>query len=199
MIRNLKEKIELIVHQSSKQGRTECGDSYYFTATDDYFVCVLADGLGSGRYAREASEAVVSVVKENHHKDVETLMKECNNALMQKRGAAVAIFKVYFQSREFVYSCVGNIRFFLYSPSGKLTYPLPVTGYLSGRPQVFQTQRFFYEPNSKFLVYSDGLNIQGTKSLLKSCIPVETVANEIIANYMTTSDDTTFIVGSLLI
>ncbi|UQD50859.1 phosphoserine phosphatase [Bacillus methanolicus] len=198
MIHTIKEKIELIVHQSSKQGRTECGDSYYFTATDDYFVCVLADGLGSGPYASEASDAVVSVVEQNHHKDVETLMKECNHSLMQKRGAAVAIFKVYFKTMEFEYSCVGNIRFFLYSPSGKLTYPLPVTGYLSGRPQVFQTQRFFYEPNSKFLVYSDGLNLQGTKTLLKGYLPVESIANEILTKHITTSDDTTFIVGSLL-
>ncbi|PLR95570.1 PP2C family serine/threonine-protein phosphatase [Bacillus sp. T33-2] len=194
----LKDKLELYAHQTTKEGKLECGDSYYYTATDDYFVCVLADGLGSGRYAHEASAAVVSVVEQHHHEDVDTLMKYCNNILVQKRGAAVSILKVYFHSREFVYSCVGNIRFFLYSPNGKLTYPLPVTGYLSGKPQIFHTQRFVYEPSSKFLIYSDGFDIHGAKSLLKGYLSVESIANEIKREYKNTMDDATFIIGSLL-
>ncbi|WP_174735199.1 PP2C family serine/threonine-protein phosphatase [Mesobacillus harenae] len=198
MIYEVKDKLELFAHQTTKEGKTECGDSYFYTTTEEYFVCVLADGLGSGQFAHEASAAVVSVVEDNHHEDVETLMKRCNNNLVQKRGAAVSIFKVYFKTREFVYSCVGNIRFFLYSNGGKLTYPLPVTGYLSGRPQVFHTQRFVFEPDSKFLIYSDGFDIHGVKSLLKSYLPVESIGEEIKRLYQNSMDDATFIVGSLL-
>lgn len=192
------DNIEVIAHQTAKDGKAFCGDGYYFTATDEYFVCVLADGLGSGEFAYEASSAVVSVVEQHHEKDVDTLMKLCNDVLLQKRGAAVALFKVYFASREFVYSCVGNIRFFLYSSTGKLTYPLPVTGYLSGRPQVFHTQRFTYEAESKFLIYSDGLNIQGVKTLLKAFLPIDLISEDIKKQYPSTSDDATFILGSLL-
>ncbi|MBT2759614.1 PP2C family serine/threonine-protein phosphatase [Mesobacillus foraminis] len=198
MIENLNNRLELLAHQTTKEGKTECGDSYFYTVTDDYFVCVLADGLGSGKYAHEASSAVVEVVEENHHEDVDTLMKYCNEVLYQKRGAAVSIFKVYFKSRELVYSCVGNIRFFLYSPQGKLIYPLPVTGYLSGKPQVFNTQRFFFEPESKFLVYSDGFDIHGAKSLLKGYRSTQGIADEIRRDYQNTMDDATFILGSFL-
>ncbi|WP_210367159.1 PP2C family serine/threonine-protein phosphatase [Bacillus sp. REN3] len=198
MIQQLKDKIELYAYQTIKEGKSECGDSYFYTATDEYFVCVLADGLGSGPYAHEASAAVVNVVEEHHHEDVNTLMRYCNNTLVQKRGAAVSIFKVYFEAREFVYSCVGNIRFFLYSPKGKLTYPLPVTGYLSGKPQVFHTQRFMFEPGSKFLIYSDGFDIHGAKSLLKGYRSIAAIAEEIKSIYKNTNDDATFIVGSLL-
>ncbi|WP_071458910.1 PP2C family serine/threonine-protein phosphatase [Bacillus massilinigeriensis] len=192
------EQLDLFVHQTTKEGKQECGDSFYFTATDDYFICVVADGLGSGKFANESSMAVVSLVEQNHQEDVEVLMKRCNEVLAHKRGAAVSIFKVHFKTREFVYSCVGNIRFFLYSPDGKLTYPLPVTGYLSGRPQVFNTQRYFYEPDSKFLIYSDGFDIHGAKSLLKGYRPVSVIAEEIISTHQNSADDATFIVGSLL-
>lgn len=198
MIQQFKDKIELFAYQTIKEGKLECGDSYYYTATDDYFVCVVADGLGSGQYAREASAAVVGVVEEHHHEDVDTLMRFCNNILVQKRGAAVSIFKVFFETREFVYSCVGNIRFFLYSPNGKLTYPLPVTGYLSGKPQVFHTQRFVFEPESKFLIYSDGFDIHGAKTLLKGYRSVAAIAEQIKSDYKNSMDDATFIVGSLL-
>jgi phosphoserine phosphatase RsbX len=198
MIENLGNKLELVAHQITKEGNSQCGDSYFYKATDEYFVCVMADGLGSGKYAHEASDAAISVVEEYHHEDVDSLMKRCNAVLYQKRGAAVSIIKVHFASREFVYSCVGNIRFFLYSPLGKLTYPLPVTGYLSGKPQVFNTQRFFYEPESKFLIYSDGFDIHNAKSLLKRFRSTQSIAEEIKRDHQNVYDDATFIIGSFL-
>ena len=193
----VEDHIEGFAHQTAKEGKSHCGDSYFFIATEDYFVCVLADGLGSGQYAYEASHAVVMVVEEYHHEDVDTIMKFCNQALINKRGAAVSVLKVYFHAREFVYSCVGNIRFFLYSSKGKLTYPLPVTGYLSGKPQTYHTQRFSYDPHSKFLIFSDGYEFQGVKALLKGLFPVTMIADEIKRKYQTKFDDATFIVGSL--
>lgn len=198
MIENLGDKLELFVHQTTKAGNTECGDSYFYKATDEYFICVIADGLGSGKYANEASTAVITVVEQYHHEELDQLMDRCNKVLLQKRGAAVSVLKFYFNKNEFVYSGVGNIRFFLYSPEGKLTYPLPVTGYLSGRPQTFNTQRFTYEPESKFLIYSDGYNISGAKSLLKGYRSTEAIADEIKRNNIDGIDDATFILGSLL-
>lgn len=198
MIENLGDKLELFVHQTTKAGNTECGDSYFYKATDEYFICVIADGLGSGKYANEASTAVITVVEQYHHEELDQLMDRCNTVLLQKRGAAVSVLKFYFNKNEFVYSGVGNIRFFLYSPEGKLTYPLPVTGYLSGRPQTFNTQRFTYEPESKFLIYSDGYNISGAKSLLKGYRSTEAIADEIKRNNIDGIDDATFILGSLL-
>ncbi|RLQ93164.1 PP2C family serine/threonine-protein phosphatase [Falsibacillus albus] len=190
--------VEVYSHQTSKEGKSHCGDSYYMTTTEDYFLCVLADGLGSGKFAHEASSAVAKIVEQNKDEDVDALMKICNKVLAQTRGAAVAIVKVYFHEKEFVYSCVGNIRFYLYSPSGKLTYPLPVTGYLSGRPQMFNTHRFPFEEGARFLIHSDGLRISSTKSLLKNSYSVGMIASELERDYVNKDDDLTFIVGSLL-
>jgi phosphoserine phosphatase RsbX len=191
------EHVELYAFQTAKEGKQYCGDSYFLTATDEYFLCVLADGLGSGEFAYEASHAVAEVVEQHPDEDVDTLMNYCNEVLVQKRGAAVAIFKADFKKHEFVYSCVGNIRFYLYTPSGKLTYPLPVTGYLSGRPQVFRTQHFPFEPNSKFLIHSDGVHVKSSKSLLKNCRSLEAIAQEMIIQQPSREDDSTFIIGSL--
>ncbi|PLT27950.1 PP2C family serine/threonine-protein phosphatase [Peribacillus deserti] len=193
-----KEHLELLISQSSKNNMPYCGDSYYYTVTDDYFICVLADGLGSGQYAYESSSAVTEVVKSNHNLDVETLMKMGNEVLVNKRGAAVSILKVNFKTREFIYSSVGNIRFFCCLPGGKLIYPLPVTGYLSGRMQKYHTQYFHYEPNSTFILHSDGLQMVGAKRVLGSKAPLQQTANLLLEENSAYSDDTTFLLGSLL-
>ncbi|NMH67562.1 SpoIIE family protein phosphatase [Bacillus sp. RO3] len=191
-------EIELYAEQVSKNGNPFCGDSYFYTSTDEYFVCVLADGLGSGKFAYESSHVVVEIVEEHHHEDVETLMSLCNQALQRKRGAAVAIIKAYYHSKEFVYSCVGNIRFYMYAPEGKMTYPLPVTGYLSGRPQTYKTQRYQYDANSRFLIHSDGLNISGVKNILQRYPTLHGALRDIQSLVDGTSDDTTYIIGNLL-
>lgn len=189
--------IDVIVHQTTKEGKYECGDSYYFVLQDDYFTCVVADGLGSGKLANEASSAVVDIVQKYHHEDVEELMKKSNQALFMKRGAAVAVLKVFFQTKEFHYSCVGNIRFFLYSEKGELTYPLPVSGYLSGKPVRFNTKRYSYQANSKFLIHSDGITPNGIKALLSSGLSNECIATQLRERYTSRMDDSTFIIGTL--
>ncbi|PJN91086.1 phosphoserine phosphatase [Bacillus sp. mrc49] len=176
-----------------------CGDDYFFLHTKEYFVCVLADGLGSGKYAYESSHAVIEEVKRNHELDVESLMAVCNQVLIDKRGAAVSILKIFYEKNEFVYSSVGNIRFFLYNPKvDKLVYPLPVTGYLSGRKQKYRTERYKYEPNAKFILHSDGLELKGAKSFLKRQAAIDLNAKSILESSPATADDTTFILGSLL-
>ncbi|WP_419882740.1 SpoIIE family protein phosphatase [Peribacillus sp. B-H-3] len=192
-------EIEVLASQSSKDDMPYCGDDYFICQTKEYFLCVLADGLGSGKFAYESSHAVIEEVKKNHSKGVETLMANCNSSLVNKRGAVVSILKIYYDTKEFVYSSVGNIRFFLYNPqSDKLVYPLPVTGYLSGRKQKYHTQRYKYEPNAKFLLHSDGLQLQGAKNILKRHYSLEQNAHHILQNNTMESDDTTFILGSLL-
>ncbi|RFU60641.1 PP2C family serine/threonine-protein phosphatase [Peribacillus glennii] len=193
------EELEVIASQSSKNEMPYCGDDYFIMNTKEYFLCVLADGLGSGKFAYESSSAVTEAVKTHHENGVQTLMSLGNEALVNKRGAAVSVLKIYYDTKEFVYSSVGNIRFFLYNPdSDKLVYPLPVTGYLSGRAQKYHTQRFKYEPYAKFILHSDGLQLKGAKSILKTYSSLEHSSRMILQNNPIHSDDTTLILGSLL-
>lgn len=192
------EKLELIAGVHSKNGNSFCGDTYFFAQEGSSFVCLLADGLGSGRYAYESSQAAAEIVKRDWQAEsIEEMMNLINTAMFQKRGAAVALFKIDFETRKFEYTCVGNIRFYLYAKDGKLTYPLPVTGYLSGRPQRYRMERFTYEPGSKFLVHSDGVNLLNTKELMRYR-NAEQIAAELDAIALQSNDDATFLVGNLL-
>lgn len=198
MIHFKHEQLEAYAFQMAKEGNHYCGDSFYMTASDDYFLCVLSDGLGSGEYAYESSRAVTSVVQSNPEEDVHTLMEFSNRVLLNKRGAAVAILKVDFAHQMFEYSCVGNIRFYAYTQTGNFIYPMPVTGYMSGRPQKIKTQSFSYEPQSRFLIHSDGFAQLQSKKLLNAYASMSTLANKLKSSQASKTDDVTFIVGNLL-
>lgn len=153
------EQMKVAAFQEAKQGNTHCGDSYFVAETEDYFICTVVDGLGSGIEANQAAERAVSVVKAHHHEDIDTLMAACNQALSIGRGAVLSMFKIFFHSRKLVFSGVGNIRFIFYTPDGKMNYPLPTVGFLSGRPQSYRVQTFPYAEGSSFIVYSDGVEM----------------------------------------
>lgn len=125
-------------------------------------------------------------------------MNRFNGLMMQKRGAAVAIFKVDFKKRTLEYSCVGNIRFYLYRrETDEVIYPLPVMGYLSGRPQKLKTQLYTYLENDLFLIHSDGVDLRNPKAMMRKAGSPRRLYEDILASIQT-GDDATLISGSLL-
>ncbi|TQR21843.1 PP2C family serine/threonine-protein phosphatase [Psychrobacillus vulpis] len=192
------EKVELYVYQEAKSGNSESGDTYFIEKNDNYLLCAIADGLGNGPYAKESADIIPEILGKYPEESIDSLLLRCNELMVQKRGAAVAIIKVDYYHRTISYSCVGNIKFYMYqSKVDKMTYPLPVMGYLSGRKQKIHTQTFSYEKNDLFLLHSDGVDMKSPKAILKkSCNAGYLYKNvlEIIEH----GDDATFIAGSLL-
>jgi len=189
--------IQAIAYQVPKGGNVFNGDSIYMKVTDEYFICAVCDGLGSGEYAFHSSDAVRKEVEKNHDKDVEVLIEYCNQVLKDKRGATLCILKVHFLQGTFTYSTVGNNQFVLSCPSGRFIYPLPIPGYLSGRPQKYRSDTYSYEKGSIFIIHTDGLAITDLKSLASSSSSFEEIFNYIENHAKTGKDDLTCIVGQL--
>jgi phosphoserine phosphatase RsbX len=189
--------IKALAYQIQKKGNLYNGDSFFIKATDEYFICVVADGLGSGPDAYASSHAIREVVEHGHYEDVEVLIEDCNKVLKEKRGATVSILKVNFSQKEFTYCAVGNIRFGLYCPSGRFIYPLPVSGYLSGKPQKYRSDTFSYEEDSKFIIYTDGLTIPAIRQLLSNFRSIEEISSHLKLYTVSRQDDLTYIVGQL--
>lgn len=189
--------VHTLAYQVPKEGKVCCGDSFFIKAMEDYFICALADGLGSGEYANESSSAISALVEKNHDEDVNVLIDLCNQELKDKRGATVSILKINFKSNQFTYSSVGNIRFILSSPSGSFIYPLPILGFLSGKPQKYRTQTYSYEKGSKFIIHTDGLVLPAVKTLLNKGQTVEELSRYLDVYTKTRKDDLTYIVGQL--
>ncbi len=198
MINYSDEKMELVVYQEAKTGNRESGDTYYVSKQKDFLLCAIADGLGNGPVAKESADVIPMILEEYPEESLDDLLLKCNELMVQKRGAAVAIVKVDYIHQTISYSCVGNIRFYMYQKStDKMVYPLPVMGYLSGRKQKFNTQTFSCKKGDLFLLHSDGIEMKSPKMTMKEAGCAKRLY-ETILREIKHGDDATFIVGNLL-
>ncbi|WP_246945291.1 PP2C family serine/threonine-protein phosphatase [Bacillus pinisoli] len=189
-------QLEVLSYQASKKGKDCCGDSFLVVTKPDYAIISIADGLGSGVQAKESSEIVMNVLDKHHNEDLHSILLKCNDSLRAKRGAAVAIIKIYFSLNEMVYAGIGNIKFTIISPSGKSTYPLPKMGFLSGKPISIQIQRFSYENESVFLMSSDGVGMIASKDLLSYHHSLQSII-DLVRQQNNGNDDVTVLVGKI--
>jgi phosphoserine phosphatase RsbX len=185
-------------YQKPKKGNDLCGDSFYVKETENYLICAVADGLGSGKMAKEASGAATDIIDRNHQETVEQLMHLCNDGLRYTRGAVIAIVKVDYKNQTASYSGVGNIRFMISAERQRAVHPLPKVGFLVGKPERFKVQDFKFEKDLTFMLYSDGMDIhtQSRSLLTKMISPKESV--KYISNLpQDINDDATCLVGQV--
>jgi negative regulator of sigma-B (phosphoserine phosphatase) len=193
-------RAKVSTYQKPKKGNDLCGDSFYTHETDDYLVCAVADGLGSGELAKKASGKAAEVIDQNHSESVEQLMSLCNEGLRQTRGAVIAIVKIDFKNKIVTYSGVGNIRFMISTERQRAVHPLPKLGFLSGKPERFKIQEFTFEKELSFMLYSDGMDIHTvSRSLLTKMISPKESINFISGLPQDINDDATCLVGHVKI
>src|SRR5699024_1034699 len=130
--------VDVAVYQQPKEGNYYCGDSYFYEQSDSEFICAIADGLGSGEYAKESSQIVIDIIRENSHADVDDLVKKINKQLLGKRGVVVGILKVNLIDKIFTYSSIGNIGVMLVKEGKKVKRNIPNSGYLAGYRRPFK-------------------------------------------------------------
>jgi len=187
-------KMQVAVYQKAKNGNIHCGDSYYYIETDKEFVCAIADGLGSGEYAKESSQIVIDIIESNIHATVGQIVKRCNQELFRKRGVVLGILKVNYSSEQYAFSSIGNIGILTVTQDGKKKRNIPNAGYLAGYPRPFKVVNGTLEPQMNFIMFSDGVS---DADLTKKFILNRDV-NDIINAYAclhgeSPNDDTTLI------
>ncbi|MGM8366585.1 SpoIIE family protein phosphatase [Virgibacillus sp. W0181] len=148
--------VKVSVYQKPKKDNVYCGDSYFYKETDNEFLCVLVDGLGSGEEAQESAEIVINIIKENIHVTVDSLIKHSNRQLFGKRGVVLGILKLDFKAQIYTYSSIGNIGIMTVTNTKK-ERNIPKSGYLSGYKRPFKVIRKNLEPEMTFFMFSDGV------------------------------------------
>ncbi|PAV30719.1 indirect negative regulator of sigma-B activity [Virgibacillus profundi] len=188
-------KVDVSAFQKAKKGNYYCGDSYFYTETENEFVCAIADGLGSGEYAMESSRIVIDIIKSNIYTTVEQLVKKCNEKLFGKRGVVLGILKLDFKSHMYSFSSIGNIGVMRVTKDRKKKRNIPNAGYLAGYHRPFKVVQEKLEPETNFIMFSDGVSDRELSQGFLMNNDVDTI----IKTYENTSDnlredDTTLIV-----
>jgi phosphoserine phosphatase RsbX len=91
-------------------GESCSGDFPFYFQNENSLLLGIADGLGHGDKAHDATLKINSYLKDFWHSDVVRLLVDLNEALRSTIGAAVGVGHVDLQSGEFKYAGVGNIR-----------------------------------------------------------------------------------------
>jgi anti-sigma regulatory factor (Ser/Thr protein kinase) len=137
-------------------GENVCGDGLGFSETADGFCMMVADGLGHGIFAAEASNAAMGVFKQMEGARPTEMVEAMHLAMHKTRGAAVGIARYTRGAPEISFCGIGNI-------AGTLIQGDDMRRMVSHNGTVGHTARliraFDYPVTAPFLVVlaSDGL------------------------------------------
>jgi anti-sigma regulatory factor (Ser/Thr protein kinase) len=142
----------------SKHGESFCGDSWVIEQTDELSTILLADGLGHGYDANQASAEAVRILRANREQPPALLIDLVHRALRGLRGAAVSIAQIDRGRGKLTFSGLGNVSAQIYSSERRVQHLVSVNG--TAGHQSARIKEFSYPwPSDGILVmFSDGLS-----------------------------------------
>ncbi|PSB34232.1 SpoIIE family protein phosphatase [Chlorogloea sp. CCALA 695] len=133
-----------------------CGDAWAVIETDTgRQLVVVADGLGHGELAFEASSAAIRVAQENSQCSPKEILELMHGSMRSTRGAAVAIAQLDFNQQSVLFAGVGNIAASIIAPESRSMVSYNgIVGY-----QIHKIKEFTYPfpPGATLILSSDGL------------------------------------------
>jgi anti-sigma regulatory factor (Ser/Thr protein kinase) len=140
-----------------KPGLAISGDAYAWKRTNRGLTVLLADGLGHGPLAAEASRAAVDAFRTNAQKAAGDIVATVHNGLRRTRGAAVAVAQIDTLTESVHFAGIGNISGVVMG-SGRNQNLVSLSGTVGA--EVHKIQEFIYEwrENSALILNSDGIS-----------------------------------------
>jgi anti-sigma regulatory factor (Ser/Thr protein kinase) len=138
-------------------GETECGDQWGVHVGERGTLRLLvADGLGHGALAADASRAALDLFELNTHERTSEMLARIHSGLKATRGAAAAVVEID-ETRGLVSYCgVGNISGIIVTESGT-RHMVSHNGTLGLEARKIQEFSYPWSPASVMLVHSDGV------------------------------------------
>ncbi|HEX7708907.1 MAG TPA: SpoIIE family protein phosphatase [Thermoanaerobaculia bacterium] len=138
-----------------------CGDACGVFEKGDEIVCVVADGLGHGVAAGEASRTAVATIAQAGLVEPVRLLERAHVALKPTRGAAVAVAVIRPRDRELRFAGIGNISASIKTGSDSKSL-VSVSGIVGHQVRAYQEFRYEWQPDSMLIMHSDGLTSRWT-------------------------------------
>jgi anti-sigma regulatory factor (Ser/Thr protein kinase) len=140
----------------AQAGEEVCGDAWLVHDRVDGALVIVADGLGHGLQANEASTAAVAAVDPRRDGNLGDQLQTMHGALRHTRGAAAAIAEIRVNARQVKYAGVGNISALIHRP-GVTRRAVSLNGTLGHEARAFREYAYPWEQDAVFVMYSDGL------------------------------------------
>ena len=138
-------------------GEEACGDAWCKRDVDGGFTVMVADGLGHGPMAAEASLAATRSFNQSTRVLPSEMLPEMHAALRPTRGAAVGIARIDIDAEEIVFAGVGNIAGTIIDRDGGLRRMVSNNGTVGHIAKHMRDFRYPLHGVSLVILASDGL------------------------------------------
>lgn len=178
-------------------GEPESGDDAALLRTPQALLVAVADGLGHGPEAREASARAMAVVRGGG--EPRALLYRCHQALQDTRGAVMAVARLDHAAGVLTHAGAGNITSHLYRPRASRRFA-PASCVLGARgpePRL-REEREPLLPRPLLVMFSDGVaaraDISEDLELLRQ--PPLVIAHQLVLRHARTTDDALVLVAT---
>lgn len=178
-------------------GETESGDHWLVELLPGAALVAVVDGLGHGVEASRAAQIAVKTLQTHASEYLSSLVRRCHEALRSTRGAAMSLASFHGSESTMTWLGVGNVegallrgrssgegsehtpdRESLILRSGVVGYQLPP----------LRTTTVRVSPGDLLILTTDGIR-RGFLQQLRVDLPVQTIADQILAQYARETDD----------
>ncbi|MEW5802813.1 MAG: ATP-binding SpoIIE family protein phosphatase [bacterium] len=140
-----------------RPGETISGDGWADACGPGWTLVLLADGLGHGPLAAEASMAAIKIFRENTRLDPARIVERIHAALRSTRGAALAVARVDLARRQVIYCGIGNVSGIIVSREGS-TGMASFNGTAGGEVSKIIEVNYPWPEDAILVMHSDGLS-----------------------------------------
>jgi anti-sigma regulatory factor (Ser/Thr protein kinase) len=179
-----------------KPGEDVCGDGWAMKNVGNRTLILLADGLGHGLFASEASQAAIRVFRQNSPLSLPEILKVIHESLLGTRGAAAAVTEIDVVMRVVRFAGIGNISSSVLSSKGARSM-VSLSGIVGAEIQKIQEFTYPWPEQAILLMHSDGLtsrwNLDRYPGILNKCSSL--IAGVLYRDYFRRTDDVTVLVA----
>jgi anti-sigma regulatory factor (Ser/Thr protein kinase) len=176
-------------------GEDVCGDSWTVVTNGPASTLLVADGLGHGPDAAEASVEAVRMFRRFNGHQVPTVLDYVHGGLRSTRGAAVSIARFDPGIRKVIFAGIGNVAGVLAS-SGELKRMVSMPGTAGYNARKIQSFEYPFD-SGLVILHSDGLSTSWTLGRypnLEAAHPT-LIAAVLYRDFGRRRDDATVLVG----
>ncbi|GFE68963.1 SpoIIE family protein phosphatase [Chroococcus sp. FPU101] len=156
VLKNTKERLVIGGICLPKKGEEVSGDSWATIQQPHRTLFMVADGLGHGFQAAQASLEAVRIFREQENESPKAIIEAAHQALRNTRGAALAVTEIDFERQSLRFAGVGNISGAVFTAQGNYSMVSynGIVGYEMRKLQEFTYQ---WPKDGVLIMHSDGL------------------------------------------
>jgi anti-sigma regulatory factor (Ser/Thr protein kinase) len=178
---------EIAIMGKPYPGELISGDDGVFFQSESEFLAGVADGLGHGPEARQASNCAVEALSKTRHMYLDQIVIQLNRELAETRGCAMSIVRYKRNDRTLECTSVGDVHSHLYHLKDAHFFastPL-ILGEGNLLRQKVRVEKVLVEPGSVLVMFTDGLK---SRTSLKAQLDVLRQPAIVIADHLLQND-----------